>query len=215
MKKTEGSLHHNHRARLNRLLSDRNKHPERVEEIDRKIRHEFSRKVAILVLDMCGFSVTTSRYGVIHFLAMIHQMEQGARPAISGNGGHVVKQEADNLFAIFPRPEQALEAALDIIRSFEAMNSVLTEERSINVSIGIGYGDTLVIEDMDMFGPEMNLACKLGEDVASRMDILLTPAAHAALPPGRYECTTGVLPLSGLDLSYYRHQRSDRAETAT
>ena len=44
------------------------------------------RQVAILVLDMCGFSRITQRHGIIHFLAMIHRMEQAARPAIVGNG---------------------------------------------------------------------------------------------------------------------------------
>jgi class 3 adenylate cyclase len=213
MKKPEDKPQKGHKARLHRLLSDRNKHPDRVGQIDEKIRQEFSRKVAILALDMCGFSRLTSRHGVIHFLAMIHQMEQGARPAVTGNGGQVIKQEADNLFAIFERPEQAMEAALDIIRAFEAMNTVVPEERSIHVSIGIGYGDTLVVEDEDMFGAEMNFACKLGEDVAERMEILLTEEAHAALPEGRYECTADALTLGGMDLSYYRYHRSLQAGT--
>jgi adenylate cyclase len=204
MKKMEEVSRPHHRARLARLLSERNKHPERVAEIDQRIRHEFSRKVAILVLDMCGFSRMTSRHGVIHFLAMIHQMEQGARPAVTGNNGQVIKQEADNLFAVFRRPEQAMEAALDIIRAFEAMNSVVPEERAIHVSIGIGYGDTLVIEGEDLFGPEMNIACKLGEDIAEKMEILLTAEAYSELPPGRYACAPDSITMSGMDLTFYR-----------
>jgi hypothetical protein len=39
---------------------------------------------------------------------------------VTGNGGQVIKQEADNLFAIFAQPAHALEAALDIFRAFEA-----------------------------------------------------------------------------------------------
>lgn len=83
------------------------------------------RNVAILVLDMCGFSRITQSHGIIHFLAMIHQMEQAARPAIRGNGGEIIKQEADNLFAVFNSPGQALEAALDTLRALQAMNTVL------------------------------------------------------------------------------------------
>jgi adenylate cyclase len=209
MKKTEDATPRRHLSRLRQLLSERNKHPERVAAIDQKIQKEFSRKVAILALDMCGFSRLTSRHGVIHFLAMIHQMEQGARPAVTANGGSVVKQEADNLFAIFERPEQAMDAALDIIRAFEAMNTVVAEERAINVSIGIGYGDTLIVEGEDLFGPEMNVACKLGEDVAGKMEILLTEAAWQNLPAGRYACTTDTLRLGGLDQSYYCYQRPE------
>ena len=62
-----------------------------VSQIDAAIEQAFVRSVAILVLDMCGFSRITQSHGIIHFLAMIHQMEQAARPAIEGNGGEVIK----------------------------------------------------------------------------------------------------------------------------
>ena len=86
---------------LRRLLSERNQTPASgTGVIDAAIEQAFVRSVAILVLDMCGFSRITQSHGIIHFLAMIHQMEQAARPAIEGNGGEVIKQEADNLFAV-------------------------------------------------------------------------------------------------------------------
>ena len=194
-------------AHLNRLLSERNQHPERAAEIDEAVWQAFGRKVAILALDMCGFSRLTAERGIVHFLAMIHQMEQGACPAITGNGGQVIKQEADNLFAIFAHPVRALEAALDILRAFEAMNAVVPNGRDIFGSIGIGYGEVLVIGDANLFGPEMNAACKLGEDLAARMEILLTPAAHAALPPERYACTPDSFMISGQELHCYRFQK--------
>jgi len=159
------------------------------------------------VLDMCGFSRITQSHGIIHFLAMIHQMEQAARPAIEGNGGEVIKQEADNLFAVFATPEQALEAALDTLRALSAMNTVLPPERALNVSAGIGFGPTLVIAREDLFGPEMNCACKLGEDIAMDNEILLTEAAWASLPTGRYVCSRTDHQISGMELHAYRFDR--------
>lgn len=131
-------------------------------------------------------------------------MEEAACPAVLGNGGQVVKQEADNLFAAFADPATALEAALDILRSAEAMNAVLPAERAVQVSIGIGYGDTLLIDGADMFGHEMNIACKLGEDVAGTKEILLSAAAFAALPPGRYACEAASTFIGGAPVTYYR-----------
>lgn len=195
------------KAYLRRLLSARNQAPENAAAIDASIEHAFVRHVAILVLDMCGFSRITQSHGVIHFLAMIHQMEQAARPAIVGNGGEVIKQEADNLFAVFATPEQALDAAIDTLRALDAMNAVLPPERSLNVSAGIGYGATLVIAHEDLWGPEMNCACKLGEDIASANEILLTQAAHAGLAPGRYECVPTQHDISGLNLQAHRFDR--------
>lgn len=189
---------------LRRLLAERNQAPANAAGIDAAIEQAFVRNVAILVLDMCGFSRITQSHGIIHFLAMIHQMEQAARPAIRGNGGEIIKQEADNLFAVFNSPGQALEAALDTLRALQAMNTVLPPERVLNVSAGIGFGPTLVIAQQDLFGPEMNCACKLGEDIAGANEILLTEAAHAGLPPGRYICDSSSYQISGMDLLAHR-----------
>ncbi len=192
------------RAYLKALLSDRNQYPDRVARIDEQLRKAFERRVAILVLDMCGFSRLTIEYGIIHYLAMIHQMEETATPAVIGNGGQVIKQEADNLFAIFDDPAHALESALDIFRGFEAVNKVVPDARDIYGSIGIGFGNSLIIGDEDLYGSEMNLASKLGEDLAEKMEILLTEAAYNELPSGVYACDATSFSISGLDLHCYR-----------
>jgi adenylate cyclase len=192
--------------RLRGLLSERNQYPERMAQIDEEICRTFEKKVAVLVLDMCGFSRLTRKHGIITYLAMIRQMEECARPAVEGNGGLVVKLEADNLFAIFAGPERALEAALDIHRAFEAVNSVVPDDRDIRGSIGIGFGDVLVIDDVDLFGDEMNVASKLGEDIATGSEILLSAAAFDALPPGRYRCSPLCCPISGMHVEYHRFE---------
>lgn len=188
-------------AYLRQLLSRRNRAGGQHADIDAAIEQAFVRDVAMLILDMCGFSRITAQHGIIHFLAMVHQMEQAACPAIAGNGGEVVKQEADNLFAVFRQPEQALEAALDIQRALAAMNAMQPPEAALHASVGIGYGPTLVIANKDLFGHEMNLACKLGEDIAGPGEILLTASACQTLPPGRYvfddqPCTIGGAPMA-------------------
>jgi adenylate cyclase len=196
------------RALLRRLLSIRNQFPERTQEIDQQVRDAFARQVAILVLDMVGFSRLTVQHGIIHYLAMIHQMEEAARPAVIGNGGRVVKQEADNLYAIYEDPVHALESALDIFRAFNAVNNVVPPDRDIFGSVGIGYGPSLVIEGEDLFGSEVNFACKLGEDLAGKSEILLTQAAHAALPQDRYVCLPVTFEVSEMKLDCYRYERS-------
>lgn len=196
------------RAHLRRLLAERNQYPDRAPQIDAEIRKTFERKVAILALDMSGFSRLTERYGIIHYLAMIEQMEGSASLVVRGNHGQVIKQEADNLYAVFDHPVNALEAALDIFRAFEAMNTVLPDHRDIHGSIGIGYGATLVVGDEELYGAEMNLSSKLGEDIAERKQILLTKAAYEALPAGRYACTPVNTTLAGMEIEYYRLEPS-------
>ena len=191
---------------LRRLLSERNQYPERAAQIDERIRAAFERRVAILALDMCGFSRLSRKHGIIFYLAMIRQMEDAATPAILGNGGRVIKQSADNLYAVFDLPAQALEAALDVLRAFEAINSVVPDDRDIHGSIGIGFGPTLIIDEADLFGIEMNLASKLGEDIAGPGEILLTTAAAEALPPGHYRCTPRTGAVGGTEIESARFE---------
>jgi class 3 adenylate cyclase len=188
------------RALLRQLLSERNQESERAAEIDDQIRREFERTVAVLVLDMVGFSRLSTKHRIIHFLSMIARMDLAARPAIEGNGGRVVKQEADNLFAVFETPVMALEAALDIFRSFEAINGVTPSESDIFGSIGIGYGPTLLIGEEDLFGCEVNTASKLGEDLAGSSEIILSSAAHEAIPSNLYRFEPAVYTISGLEI---------------
>jgi adenylate cyclase len=179
--------------------------PDAVERIDREIAASFVQRVAILALDMCDFTAITERRGIIHYLAMIEEMTRAAAPAVEANNGIVVKQEADNLFAAFANPQDALEGALDILIAFEAVNTVVPDERDLYGCIGIGYGDAIVVEG-DMFGAEVNLACKLGEDIARRHEILLTRTAHEALPSGLYSLSRQRYELADLRIDAFRYQ---------
>jgi adenylate cyclase len=179
----------NTRAELDRLLQTRNEHPEKAAEIDATIHKAFSQTHAILVLDMSGFSRMTVRYGIIHFLAMMHRLRVIALPLVNQHQGQLIKQEADNLFAVFPTANLAVEAAVDLLKTLAAVNTGLPDSLDLFASIGIGYGEVLMVEDSDMYGSEMNLASKLGEDLARSGEILLTEAAFAQVDPasGRWE----------------------------
>ena len=180
--------------------------PERRAELERDILQIFSRRKAILALDMCGFSRTTRAYGIVAFLVMIHEMQQLCAPAVAAHRGVHVKAEADNLFCLFDNVADALAAALDIQARCVAANAQRPAERALQAAIGIGFGDTLYVGAEDLHGDEMNVACKLGEDLAERGDILLTSAAFAALPAGTVSATARSASISGLTLDYFQVQ---------
>ncbi|WP_435016899.1 adenylate/guanylate cyclase domain-containing protein [Tundrisphaera sp. TA3] len=193
-------------ALLRRLLAERNREPERAESIDGQIREAFERTAAVLVMDMVGFSRISLRSGIIHYLAMIAEMDQLARPPIAAHGGIVLKQEADNLFALFDTPTQAYRAALAIFDAFDQANVRASDDRHIRGCIGIGFGPLLVIDDADVFGCEMNLACKLGEDHAAASEILLTADAFAALEPGLPPTEPASYHVAGVPIHCHRHR---------
>jgi class 3 adenylate cyclase len=190
----------NTRAQLTQLLQERNEYPERAAEIDARVSEIFGEMHAVLVMDMSGFSRLTIKHGIMHFLAMIHRMNAITVPAIEEHGGDVIKAEADNIFAIFPDVKSALETAMDINRRLSAANTMLPDEMDIHGKFGIGYGEVLIVENEDLFGSEVNLASKLGEDLAQREEILLTEEAFGKLEAGLVECEEVEMTISGLQL---------------
>lgn len=199
----EPVAHRNSRANLERLLSDMIEQPERREEITSTIETIFAQDKAVLVLDMSGFSRTTRQHGIVSFLLMIHQLKRIARPAIEAQAGLIIKAEADNLFCLFDTAADAVQAAREIVGRLTTVNVLLPEDRSLYASVGIGYGRILNVADEDLFGDEVNLASKLGEDVAERGAVLLTPNAHAQLQDASIQIREETLSISGLSLSYY------------
>jgi adenylate cyclase len=192
----------NSRARLDALLSQIIEEPERRAEITAQIERDFTERRAVLVLDMSGFSRTTQVHGVVSFLMMIHQMRLLAVPTIEGCGGKLVKAEADNLYCLFDTVDAAVRAAREIIRQLTTVNVLLPAGRRLYASIGIGYGDVLSVGGEDLFGDEVNLTSKLGEDVAQGGMILLTDAARAELDPA-VGTTEERASISGLTLVYH------------
>ena|SRR5437762_1824521 len=197
----------NTQANLERLLNQMIEEPHRRPELTRELEEIFGQDKAVMILDMSGFSRTTHRDGIVPFLFMIHQMRLVVCPCVQEEGGLLLKAEADNLFCLFDKVADAVRASLKITRHLGTANRLLPEDHRLYVSIGIGYGRILNIEDRDLFGDEVNLASKLGEDVAQLGDILLTAAAYAQAHETGIECREQVLSISGLELPYYAVQQ--------
>jgi class 3 adenylate cyclase len=201
------------RAKLNRYLQERNEHPERSAELDARVWEDFGETLAVLVMDMSGFSRQTIRHGIIHFLSKIHRMHSIAIPAIESRDGVVFKLEADDIYAVFAEVGQAIDAALDIRKGLDAANTTLPDELDMHGEFGIGYGEILVIENYDIYGSEVNLASKLGEDLAERDEILVTESAFRQVEHNGRGFQRVSMSISGLDLSVYKVM--DTAQTGS
>lgn len=138
-------------------------------------------EATVLVLDMSGFSRLTLRHGILHYLALVRRMQTVTRPLIARHGGQVVKFEADNCYATFDEPGQAVEAAIAFNQVFAAMNVLTPDDRDIHVCIGIDHGRFLLVPDHDLFGNPVNFASKLGEDLANISEVLVSDAAFARI----------------------------------
>ena len=90
---------------------------------------------------------------------------------------------------IFRDPVAALRAALAMHQASENFSRGKAEENRIELCVGLGWGQVLKIDDVDVFGSEVNSACKLGEDSAKNGETLVTYAfAQAVMGKGDWNC---------------------------
>ena len=170
--------------------------------MEKAIWDEFGVSRAVFVLDMSGFSQLTQRYGVVHYLSMVRRMHVTSEPIINSHHGQLVKYEADNCFAVFPDTQEAVQAAISMNLAFDAENIITPDELDIRISCGVDYGDVLLIEGDDFFGNAVNLASKLGEDLANPGEIIVTEGAMARVPEAasiNHEPVT--FSISGIEIS--------------
>jgi class 3 adenylate cyclase len=156
-------------------------------------------------MDSCGFSRTVHAHGIIHFLSLLERLWRLVRPLVEAYGGRLLREDADDLFAVFPDVSSALACAKAIHEHVEIANGPLPAASEIYVALGIGYGRVLLVGDDDAWGDEMNLACKLGEDIAQQGETLLTREAYKALGEDGQDTFEELdLSVSGLQMTAYR-----------
>ena len=166
-------------AEFDSLLSlmDAERDADKIEAIRVSIWEKFGTEGAAFISDMAGFSSTSRKFGVCHFLKLIHRARQIIEPIIHRNHGTLLKFDADNCYAYFANTDDAIQASFDINTAVFASNDEHNIAEQIYISVGIDYGRLLLIGDGDYFGDPVNTASKLGEDLAIRAEVLITERA--------------------------------------
>ncbi|MBK6574669.1 MAG: adenylate/guanylate cyclase domain-containing protein [Sandaracinaceae bacterium] len=190
-------------ARLWDLIELRTKPDADTDAVDRRIWDLFGERWAIMFTDLSGFSRHAAKFGITHFLQIIHEKKKMLLPIVAAHDGILLKVEADSFLIIFRRPDRALQCAIEMQRRCQLTNERRLPEEQIILCLGIGYGDVLRVGDHDVWGREVNAASKLGEDTAGPNEILVTGAAQAelgAITGVRYELIDDKIP--GSDVNY-------------
>ena len=151
--------------------------PDRAERIRSSIWDRFGVDGTVFISDMASFSSTSRKLGVCHFLKMIHRARQIVAPVIEANNGILLKCDADNCYAFFESPDDAIKASFDVNAALFRANDEFGIGKQIYLSVGIDYGRLLLVGDVEFFGDPVNTASKLGEDLAVREEVLVTHRA--------------------------------------
>ena len=179
--------------------------PQKAEEIRQRIWDKFGTEGAVFISDMAGFSSTSRKIGVCHFLKMIHRTRQIVAPVIEANNGLLLKCDADNCYAYFKSAADAIRASFEVNAALYEANGGFNLDERISLSVGIDYGRVLLIGDVEFFGDPVNTASKLGEDLATRNEVLVT---HRAMEDSNLEipelAERMVARISEIEIQYIR-----------
>jgi class 3 adenylate cyclase len=167
---------------LEKLISERLARGADREKIDERIWDLFGEEWCVMFTDLSGFSRGVAKFGIIHFLQMIHESERLLIPRIEAHDGILLKVEGDSFLVIFRNVEKALHCSVDMQKTLEAYNTDKNDEDKVLLCVGLGYGRMLRIGDADVYGAEVNAASKLGEDTAKAREILVTGAVRDRSP---------------------------------
>jgi class 3 adenylate cyclase len=172
--------------RLEKLIAERLQPDADKQAVDRRIWRLFGEKWAVLYTDLSGFSRNVAEFGIIHFLQTIYESHRLLVPLIEGHNGILLKTEGDSLIVMFRNVNDAIRCAIAMQHCTQDYNRTRIDAEKVLLCAGIGSGQVLRVGDADIFGAEVNAACKLGEDIAKAGEILMTGAAagEARLPEG-------------------------------
>ena len=123
--------------------------PDLRKQIETTLWENYGQEQTVFVLDMSGFSRLTRKYGIIHYLSMVRRMQLTTGPIVQSFDGYMIKYEADNCFAVFPSPLQAVNAAIAMQHAFDAANILTADDLDIRIACGIEYGKILVVGSDD------------------------------------------------------------------
>ena len=149
-------------------------------EIDQRIWDLFGEEWCVMMTDLAGFSRRVAEYGIIHFLQTIYESERLLLPVIEQHEGFLLKTDGDSLLVIFRKPQKALQCAIVMQQVLVPYNEAKVEQEKIHLSLGLGFGTILRVGNTEVFGAEVNAACKLGEDTEKQGETLVTVAFQKA-----------------------------------
>ncbi len=150
--------------------------------LDRDIENQCVREVTVMMCDSSGFTRRTHEYGILHFLAVMTDVYDRVEPIVAKHRGTVISRGADNLLAVFDAPTHGVDAAIAMQRMLVKFNAGKTDRDQFQLCMGFHHGKILRLKD-GIFGGKVNIASKIGEDLASAEEILVTGEVAKKLPP--------------------------------
>lgn len=165
--------------------------------LENDLWNRFGVERTVFILDMAGFTTKVQKHGLLYFLRKIRYMQSVVTPLLAEWRGDLVKFEADNAYAVFADPLDAARCALRLHATFRDLADGMPDVDNVAVSIGLAGGRILLIPGHDFFGHAVNIASRLGEDIAGHGETYVSAELFADITrdPG-----LSIQPVQGLGI---------------
>ena len=135
----------------------------------------------VLFADIVGYSTYANRKGDAAALELVRRFEAAARGPINDSGGRVVMTAGDAILACWPKDllSDAVSVSKGIVDQLDKANEDRHGGEQIHVRVGIHCGKVMRLQDGDLIGNGVNLACRI-QTAALPDEILLSADAVEA-----------------------------------
>lgn len=120
--------------------------------------------IALLFSDLLGSTTFYETVGDAVAYGQVRKHFDYINSWVEKNQGSVVKTIGDAVMAVFQKPENALQASIDIQRNIHTFNENYPLEDAVTIKIGIHYGPAIVVNSnnsLDYFGRTVNIAARI------------------------------------------------------
>lgn len=135
--------------------------------------------MAVLFADISGSTRLYELLGDTRAFAAINNCLDLLRRVTAAHGGHVVKTIGDEIMAVLPSADAAVQAACEMQTEVTALPPV--EDTRIAIRVGLHFG-TVLETDSDVFGDTVNIAARMAK-IANSAQIITSDAAVSRLHP--------------------------------
>jgi adenylate cyclase len=141
-----------------------------IQRADSAMNQRFTKRKAVLVIEMYEQAEIAHEHGVLPFIDMVLTMKRHCGMAVKHRHGKCVRsietKIIGQIMALFDRPIDCMRAAIEA--------RYRCRDEDFTLAIGAGFTEILDLDACNAFGDAVNMAFKLGEDVAKGGEILIT-----------------------------------------
>lgn len=128
--------------------------------------------LTVMFTDLEGFTRFTAENGDEVAAALIAEHQRVVGPIVRSRGGRIVKRLGDGLMLMFPAPEAAVLAAVELVEAVE---------EPLRLRAGLHLGEAVVTHD-DLFGHIVNVAARITEEAKGGMVLASVDVREAVVP---------------------------------